>query len=84
MRDKVFLRALKNKEEGRFLFQYRLLGRHLSDAENRLSTGPAGTPDSKPTVLQFDLLGRLDLPVLLLLVDTVASDHVCSRLTPHD
>ena len=48
----------------------------LSDAENWLSTGPASTPDSKSAVFQFDLLGILDLPVLLLLVDTVARDHV--------
>ena len=47
----------------------------LANPEDLLAARGTGALDSRPAVLQFDLLGILDLPILLLLVDTVASDH---------
>ena len=47
----------------------------LADAEDWLSAGSACTLDSSSTVLELDLFRVLDLPVLLLLVYTVAGYH---------
>ena len=49
--------------------------RELADPEDGLATGAAGASDCRPAVLQFDLLGTLDLPVLLLLVDAISGYH---------
>ena len=50
----------------------RLLLDQLANSEDWLSAGPTGPLDCGSAVLQFDLFGILDLPVLLLLVDAVA------------
>jgi hypothetical protein len=47
----------------------------LTNPEDLLAARGTGALDCRPAVLQFDLLGILDLPILLLFIDTVASDH---------
>ena len=47
----------------------------LTNAENWFSAGSARSLDSSSTVLELDLFRVLDLPVLLLLVYTVAGYH---------
>ena len=67
---------LKIKRNGR----WNLL--QLANPEDGFATGGAGPLDGRPAVLQFDLLGILDLPVLLFLVDAVSGYH-CEFLAPN-
>ena len=53
---------------------YELL--HLADSEDWFATGGTSAFDGRPAILQFDLLGVLNLPVLLLLVYAVACDQL--------
>ena len=48
---------------------------HLADSEDGLPARGTGALDSRPPVLQLDLLGILDLPILLLLVDAVTCHY---------
>jgi hypothetical protein len=47
----------------------------LANPEDLLAARGACPLDRRPAVLQFDLLGILDLPILLLLVYAVSCDH---------
>jgi hypothetical protein len=55
----------------------------LANPEDLLAARGADAFDRGPAVLQFDLLGVLNLPVLLLLVHAVTGYH-CDFLAPNE
>lgn len=60
--------VVKIKRGGELLLEF-------ADSEYRFSARATDALDRSSSVLELDLLWTLDLPVLLLLVDAVASDH---------